>query len=231
MLRDVVHELLLEGERIESPLIWESTRFCVTKSAGAEITSRRLNRATGAILAGIVEIGQMAGLLSAASVYDAIMQQVLASAGCLAHIVGVPKRIGKAMTYAGLFAIDDAMLGRIREASGIDGPVLSRREAEGALAAWEAEAVTIGCRRGAEACHHVPVVMGGFPRPAALPEVQSPDQDLGWAENRPVPPMTSFHRASGVGFTRLKSAPQGVQVLPTAAGSSVPSGRSVRTRF
>ncbi len=135
MLRDVFHELLPEGERIESPLIWESTRFCVTKAAGAEITTRRLNRTTGELLAGIVEIGQMAGLLSVVSVYDAIMKRVLATAGCPADIVGVPKRIGKAMTYAGLFAIDDEMLGRIREASGIEGSVLSRPEAERALAA------------------------------------------------------------------------------------------------
>jgi acyl homoserine lactone synthase len=135
MLRDVFHELLPDGERIESPLIWESTRFCVTKAAGAEITSKRLNRTTGELLAGIVEIGQMAGLISVVSVYDAIMKRVLSTAGCPADIVGVPRRIGKAMTYAGLFAIDDDMLNRIREASGITESVISLVEAQRALAA------------------------------------------------------------------------------------------------
>jgi acyl homoserine lactone synthase len=124
MLRDVFSELLPPGERVESPLIWESTRFCVTKSAGAEITSRRLNRTTGELLAGIVEIGQQAGLISVVSVYDALMKRILTSAGCPAEVVGTPTKIGKVTTYAGLFAIDDEMLARIRDASGLVGPVL-----------------------------------------------------------------------------------------------------------
>lgn len=135
MLRDVFSELLPPGETITSPLIWESTRFCVTKAAGAEITSRRLNRTTGELLAGIVEVGQQAGLVSVVSVYDALMKRILTTAGCPADIVGTPKKIGKVTTYAGLFAIDDEMLGRIRDASGITGPVLMTSQGKAPMAA------------------------------------------------------------------------------------------------
>lgn len=135
MLRDVFHELLPDGEQVASPLIWESTRFCVTRSAAAELTSRRLNPTTGELLAGIVEVGQLAGLISVVSVYDAMMKRVLATAGCPAEIIGTPKRMGKVTAYAGLFAIDDAMLERIRAASGITGSVLDPGSADAALAA------------------------------------------------------------------------------------------------
>lgn len=124
MLQDVFSELLDNGETVRSPLIWESTRFCVSKSAALERTPNKLNRTTGELLAGIVEVGMLAGLQSVVSVYDARMKRVLQTAGCPATQIGTPKKIGKVTTYAGLFAIDVAMLERIRCASGIRGSVL-----------------------------------------------------------------------------------------------------------
>lgn len=124
MLESVFYELL-DGELpVKSPLIWESTRFCVTQSASIERSENRLNRTTGELLAGIVEIGLSAGLISVVSVYDAVMKRVLERAGCPADTLGSPKRIGKVTAFAGLFAIDEEMLGRIRSASGISGSVL-----------------------------------------------------------------------------------------------------------
>jgi acyl homoserine lactone synthase len=124
MLESVFYELLDGESPIKSPLIWESTRFCVTPDAASERSENRLNRTTGELLAGIVEVGMKAGLVSVVSVYDAIMKRVLERAGCPAEIIGSPKRIGKVTAYAGLFAIDEAMLGRIQAASGISGSVL-----------------------------------------------------------------------------------------------------------
>ena len=124
MLRDVFSELLDEDEPIVSPRIWESTRFCVSPTAAAIRSDNRLNYVTGELLAAIVEIGQQAGLTTVVSVYDARMRRILRLAGCQADEIGTPKKIGAVNTYAGLFAIDDAMLVRIREAAGITGSVL-----------------------------------------------------------------------------------------------------------
>jgi acyl homoserine lactone synthase len=124
MLRNVFQELLPEGKVVENPLIWESTRFCVSRSAAAEITGKRLNRTTGELLAGLVEISIMAGLISVVSVFNGIMKRILSLAGYPAEIIGEPKRIGKCMTYAGLLPVDKLALRRIQEASGIEGSVL-----------------------------------------------------------------------------------------------------------
>ena len=135
MLRDVFPELMDGSEPVCSPIIWESTRFCVSSEAASERTANRLNYTTAELLAGIVEVGQLAGLDWVASVYDARMKRVLRNAGCPAVETGTPTRIGKVMTYAGLFAIDDEMLGRIKEAAGIEGSVLEQNSAEMLMAA------------------------------------------------------------------------------------------------
>lgn len=124
MLRDVFPVLLDDEPALAAPTIWESTRFCVSQAASEQRSDNRLNYVTGELLAGIVEVGKLAGLSSVVSVYDARMRRVLRTAGCPADEIGTPKKIGSVTTYAGLFAIDDAMLERIRNAAGIMGPVL-----------------------------------------------------------------------------------------------------------
>jgi N-acyl-L-homoserine lactone synthetase len=126
MLRDVFSCLLPDEEIVESATVWESTRFSVHPDYVAERSPNRLNRTTGELLAGIVEVGMLAGLTEVVSVYDARMARILKSAGCPAEIVGTPQRIGEVMTYAGLFEISQNMLTNIREASGIMESVLER---------------------------------------------------------------------------------------------------------
>ncbi|MCA3078753.1 MAG: GNAT family N-acetyltransferase [Rhodocyclaceae bacterium] len=123
MLRDVFSVLLSAGEQIESPLIWESTRFCVTKQAQGERSLNRLNRTTGELLLGLFETAQNAGISYVVSVYDAYMRRVLDQAGCHAEIIGEPKRIGRVLTYAGLFEVNDKMIARLRVESGIDASI------------------------------------------------------------------------------------------------------------
>lgn len=125
MLRDVFSVLLPPGETVESPLIWESTRFCVSKEALAERTPNLVNRTTAELLSGLFEIAQKAGIATIVSVYDAMMKRILDRAGCHAEIIGAPQRIGKVMAYAGLFEVSDAMIAQIQLAGGLNGSVLS----------------------------------------------------------------------------------------------------------
>jgi acyl homoserine lactone synthase len=127
MLADVFPELLPDGMRIESATIWESSRFSVDQEAAAERSDNLLNRTTGELLTGIVEVGLLAGLTEVVSVYDAMFARILKRANCAAEIIGKPARLGDIMGYAALFEISERMLGNLRKAAGLTEPVLEEK--------------------------------------------------------------------------------------------------------
>jgi acyl homoserine lactone synthase len=124
MLADVFPELLPRDMRIESATIWESSRFSVDQEAAAERSDNLLNRTTGELLIGIVEVGLLAGLTEVVSVYDAMFARILKRANCAAELIGKPARLGDIMGYAALFEISDRMLTNLRQAAGITESVL-----------------------------------------------------------------------------------------------------------
>lgn len=130
MLNDVFSVLLPDGRPVRSALAWESSRFAVDLTPGAERTGNRLNRVTGELLIGIFDVGMRAGLDFIVSVYDAMMARVLARAGCNAEPLGPPRRIGKVMAYAGFFEVSDAMMANLRDASGVTEDIIERESAQ-----------------------------------------------------------------------------------------------------
>ena len=109
MLRDVFPQLLGEGQTIESATVWESSRICAIAVDGQpERTQKGVNLALGELLAGIGEVGLIAGLTQIVSVFDARIFRVLKAAGCNPEIVGRPQRIGGIMCYAGMFDISES---------------------------------------------------------------------------------------------------------------------------
>lgn len=126
MLADVFPELLDDGMRIESATVWESSRFSVEQEAASERSDNLLNRTTGELLTGIVEVGLLAGLTEVVSVYDAMFARILRRANCAAELIGKPARLGDIMGYAALFEISDRMLTNLRMAAGIAEPVLEK---------------------------------------------------------------------------------------------------------
>ena len=126
MLRDVFPQLLGEGHTIESATVWESSRICAIAVDGQpERTQKGVNLALGELLAGIGEVGLIAGLTQIVSVFDARIFRVLKAAGCNPEIVGRPQRIGGIMCYAGMFDISEKLLIALREFLGIEGSVLA----------------------------------------------------------------------------------------------------------
>lgn len=125
MLSDVFNVLLSSDDIIESPLIWESTRFCVSKEAMAERSESLINKSTAELLSGLFEYSKIVGLTHIVSVYDGMMKRILDRAGCFAEIIGTPQRIGKVTAYAGLFDVSDEMIIRIQKAGNLSGSVLS----------------------------------------------------------------------------------------------------------
>lgn len=127
MLRDVFN-VLVPGGTPESPVIWESSRFAInpeTLSACDRIEANHVvNRTTIELLCGIVEVCQQAGIEHIVSVFDARMARIFRSVNCEFEIIGTPARIGKTMTYAGLFDMSDKMRGRLGDVAGMTEPVL-----------------------------------------------------------------------------------------------------------
>ena len=91
---------LTNGVTISSPLIWESTRFCVSPNAGEEAKII----AASLMLAG-VELGVQFGLDSAVGVFDARMVHIYRRVGWTPEILGT-SGTGKSAISAGLWPID-----------------------------------------------------------------------------------------------------------------------------
>jgi N-acyl-L-homoserine lactone synthetase len=124
MLNDTFPQLLPEGKRIESPLIWESSRFSIDRAADSQIGPKRISRAIAELGIGMNEFGARLGLSHIVTVYDAILHRHLLRVGCAGRPLGEPQRIGASLAYAVLFDVGPAAETAAREASGIEGSVL-----------------------------------------------------------------------------------------------------------
>lgn len=128
MLRDVF-PILVPGGAPESPLIWESSRFAINPAilsdAERATANHVVNRTTIELLCGIVEVCQQAGIEHIVSVFDARMARIFRSVNCAFEIIGTPARIGKTMTYAGVFDMSDVMRERLGNAGELHAPVLA----------------------------------------------------------------------------------------------------------
>lgn len=131
MLRDVFSKLVPDGP-VESPLIWESSRFVINPGlvlgATRQDPNQVVNATTIELLCGLVEVAQLAGVMHIVSVFDARMARIFRTVGCPYDIVGVPTRIGETMTYAGLFEISDAVRLRLGDKGRFTDPVLAPRQ-------------------------------------------------------------------------------------------------------
>ncbi len=125
MLRDVFHCLLPENQIIESPTIWESSRFCVSlcDQHGRRSLSN-LNSVTAELIAAMGEVGVLSGLSNIVTVYDHFLRRIISRAGCEETLVGGPENIGGVKTYAGMFRIDETELVEFKATWGFSGNLL-----------------------------------------------------------------------------------------------------------
>tara|TARA_R110002012_G_scaffold95194_1_gene230124 strand:+ start:8652 stop:9323 length:672 start_codon:yes stop_codon:yes gene_type:complete len=128
MLRDVFSVLMPDGT-VESPLIWESSRFAVNpqifEARDRAEANHMVSKTTVELLYGMVEVAQRAGIEHIVSVFDARMVRIFRSIDCRFEQLGTPVRIGKVMTYAGLFDISADMQLRLGAAGDFRSSVLA----------------------------------------------------------------------------------------------------------
>lgn len=124
MLNDTFPELLPDGKRIESPLIWESSRFTIPTTGDRRRDFARMSEATAELGLAMNEIGKQVGLTHIVTVYDAIMHRMLKMANCAGEPLGEPKIIGGVLTYAVIYEIGDELEQRLRLVSGTQSVIL-----------------------------------------------------------------------------------------------------------
>jgi acyl homoserine lactone synthase len=118
MLNDTFPQLLPDGARIESPLIWESSRFTVRMSGDVRIDGPCISRATAELGMALNEIGKAAALTHIVTVYDRAMHRMLTRVGCAGEPLGPPQHIGGGGPYAVLYEVGPEWDARVRRLAG-----------------------------------------------------------------------------------------------------------------
>lgn len=123
MLADVFPDLLGNEALIRSPLVWESTRFCVDKHASETYNRGGVNAVTCELLEALCTVANRSGLKNLVSVYDVFMERVLRRAGCIFEQYGETVRYdGGLKTKAGVFDVNEVAMASIRRASALAQP-------------------------------------------------------------------------------------------------------------
>lgn len=108
---------LTDGVRIQSPLIWECTRFCLAPGAGPGV-------AAALMLAG-GEVMQAFGLAHFVGVFDARMVRIYRRIGSEPEVLGAQGE-GRARIAVGLWEFDAKAQTRVARSAGVT-PDMSRR--------------------------------------------------------------------------------------------------------
>ena len=105
---------LTDGARIESPAIWECTRFCLAPDATAGVSA--------ALMLGAMEVGRHFGLTHLVGVFDARMVRIYRRLGWGPTILGTEGQ-GRDAISAGLWSIDARIRARLLAAAGVSDEV------------------------------------------------------------------------------------------------------------
>lgn len=130
MLSDIFPQLLPEGQIVRSPLIWESTRFCVDTEKAKDKSESGLNTVTGELLSTLLEIGLYAGLTHIITVIDIRMERILLRAKCPVERLADPVKIGKVASLAILMECSEKTVQRINITNGISGSCINPEDAK-----------------------------------------------------------------------------------------------------
>jgi acyl homoserine lactone synthase len=118
MLNDTFPQLLPDGAPVQSPLIWESSRFTVRMTGDARVDFPAISHATAELGMALNEIGKAAALSHIVTVYDRAMHRMLTRVGCAGDPLGPPQTIGGVETYAVLYEVGPEWDARVRALAG-----------------------------------------------------------------------------------------------------------------
>ena len=106
MLNDTFPQLLPDGLPIESPLIWELSRFTI-RNPSSKGDFAKISAATAEMGLALNQIGKLAGISHYVAVYDAHMHRLLQRTGCAGDPISKPQIIGGVRSYAVAYEVGD----------------------------------------------------------------------------------------------------------------------------
>lgn len=110
---------------MESPLIWECSRFSIEPTTKhGRISGSALRKTTFELMHGGCEVAIMAGIEQVVGVFDPFMLRVYRRTGWGPEIVASSDRTNPGPIYLGLWDVNEASLMAIKERSGIRDTVL-----------------------------------------------------------------------------------------------------------
>ncbi len=125
MLKDCFGPFFEEPVDIESPLIWECTRFCVhPETGGLETSATGAMRVTWELMLGICEIALRAGISQIQGVYEEPMIRVYKRTRWSPVSIARTEKLGKLPVHVGLWDVNEQTLARMQRASGITASIL-----------------------------------------------------------------------------------------------------------
>lgn len=123
---------------MESPLIWECSRFSIEPTTvHGRISGSALRETTFELMHGGCEVALMAGISQIVGVFDPFMLRVYRRTGWGPEIVASSDKTNPGPIYLGLWDVSEASLMSIRERSGITDTVLEASSLPGQTAAME----------------------------------------------------------------------------------------------
>jgi N-acyl-L-homoserine lactone synthetase len=136
MMRDVFDKYFDEPFDIQSPLIWECTRFAIEPAiATTRFTPTGLCLTTHELMLGIGEVGMMAGVEQIVAIFDRLMIRIYRRTGLSPEIIARSDKLATGTIFIGLWDVSEASLQALRERSGITESVLEvKSELEEAVA-------------------------------------------------------------------------------------------------
>ena len=110
---------------IESPLIWECSRFSIEPTlVHGRISGSGLRRTTFELMHGGCEVALMAGVEQVLGIFDPFMLRVYRRTGWGPEIISSTDQLGPGIVYFGIWDVSEPSLTAIRERSGICDSVL-----------------------------------------------------------------------------------------------------------
>lgn len=126
MVRDIWPQFLETLPMPSRPDVWETSRFAVDSPAGnTEEGLAQVNHATRELFVGLTELCLMCGIKQIFTFYDMRIARLLKRIDCPPTAISARLKIEDFQAEVGCFTTDEAMLDRLRTASGITEPLVT----------------------------------------------------------------------------------------------------------
>ena len=122
MMRDIFDAMFDHPLNVESPLIWECTRFCVHPDFERQRTPTGLNLATCELLKGVCDTALAAGISQLLGVSEISMYRIYRRSGWVPEIIGRAEPARTAPIFAGLWDVSTEVSATIASRSGVGSP-------------------------------------------------------------------------------------------------------------